>query len=887
MNLRIIKKIIFYKKPSISNILLIMVFIPTLLIGMSQPQNKPKFNSKKDYHHLYPDPRSVRSLMAICLGTIANDVKDNIDPKDPLASKKTIEEIFSQLQEQGISPDRLLRYWKAHTQPTWKLNTVITGQNPISWSNANLSVWHDKNLNQIGILSGNVVSYKPEPFTGIKCVAGTYDNSCIAIAHNQRLIIFLNQHLFPNIYTGTTKTNTFITSLVFSRNRNILFIGMNDGFIYGLQIEYDNPYAKKGQWKEFCLKKHETAITALACAPNGTYIISTDNNGTTYKWNRKEVLMQPCFEPEQIPVSHTVHKVLISPDSNFIFFKKDQNTGSLFDNVKGLLGQRADNIVSFAPGNRLVLMRNDIFERFNIDGTRVNLFVLPSILGLENNNGVFESDPFESDFFVRSENLKNHKEYNLLYFGGIKKGNTACFTPSKPSLDQLLYKLALEKALNEGKKGDVRSLQAHNIFKTFEELERETLTAQIEKGIKSINEDKIAQEFVANYVVAAFDAQESLESVLIREQVAETYGTHFAMKINTCAYRFWLSKIWDRACKKGLDAQLACLNSESFDYLVIVRDPFPYSIFNSLVDDHKKNLRALKKIQRSGVEKKLRDAKPKRIVLLLDVEQKIAELNRHITTMLCSNSPKQFAGLIQGTKAKGLKKDVKQRIKKIVKQKAGEDQLRSYSWLREIFKYRDLESLFSQEEIDQLYQLYTKKESKKNIASFTSTEQCIDFIKRLPNVQLIEPTKEKLKNLAHVQAAELFDTYLKGIISSCRIQKKSLTQEQIQKSSMQIASLVKLVEENSDILSAENTRNVIYEAQTKLGTLATKVRLRRGMFCASEDFPSKLQLKVAKQTRAKELYNFVTESQPEFFHHPKIDTKNLHGTAIMALTASK
>lgn len=372
--------------------------MPLTLIGMSQ--NQPKFNSVKDYYQFFPNQRFVKSLMAICLGRIANDVKDNIDPQNFLASKTTIEVVFSQLQELKISPNCLLHYWNFHTQPTWEYATVIERHVRSQCSRANFDAWYDSTLKKIGILNNDIVSYKPAPFS-FDCITATHDAKYVAVSFYQMLVIFLNQHCFPAIYVNRTDTNVKITSLAFSEENTALFIGTSDSIII-LKIEYDNPHEKNGAWKSFCLIGHQGIVTDIAYAPNGAYFVSTDHKGTSYKWNKKSNKPNDSFEPEKIPLDHTIQKIFISPDSNFIFFKKNNDSGSLFDIVHRSLEVRDGNIIAFAPGNRLIVLTTEnTLEIYDLFRKKISSFCLPSLEYLSCNTHFFETTgPCDSNRFL-------------------------------------------------------------------------------------------------------------------------------------------------------------------------------------------------------------------------------------------------------------------------------------------------------------------------------------------------------------------------------------------------------------------------------------------------------------------------------------------------------
>ena len=110
--------------------LIIAFFIPSIFYGMSEPKIA-KQHSIKDYGELYSQ-QGLRSLQAICLGVIADNIKDTIDTKDPLNDKPLIEEILKQVASNYVTR-HLLEYWKAHTQPTWKFLTTSTHDIQIEW----------------------------------------------------------------------------------------------------------------------------------------------------------------------------------------------------------------------------------------------------------------------------------------------------------------------------------------------------------------------------------------------------------------------------------------------------------------------------------------------------------------------------------------------------------------------------------------------------------------------------------------------------------------------------------------------------------------------------------------------------------------------------------
>jgi len=189
------------KKYSVAVLALVIfpLFTSSRLWGMekeetAQSNGAQPFDSRKDYHHFYQNPGFVKSLLAICMGTIANNIKDNVDTKDPLNSKPVIEEIFAQLDELGISPQCLLQYWKVHTQPTYTFRAEFPGSGSIQWYNSDVCILYNRLIKSIGILNDDKTTYFKNPCKKkIKYVSSSPDNRYIAAASDDQFVIILNK----------------------------------------------------------------------------------------------------------------------------------------------------------------------------------------------------------------------------------------------------------------------------------------------------------------------------------------------------------------------------------------------------------------------------------------------------------------------------------------------------------------------------------------------------------------------------------------------------------------------------------------------------------------------------------------------------------------------
>ena len=127
--------------------------------------NTPKFDSTKDYHHFYSNLGFVKSLQAICLGTIANDVKNNIDTRDPLSQESQVQEILDSIEDLGLSKDCLLQYWKVHTQPIFQcsLGDIPISEDKIKCYNSGLFMGYNESFDKIFISEDCVYSLRHNP----------------------------------------------------------------------------------------------------------------------------------------------------------------------------------------------------------------------------------------------------------------------------------------------------------------------------------------------------------------------------------------------------------------------------------------------------------------------------------------------------------------------------------------------------------------------------------------------------------------------------------------------------------------------------------------------------------------------------------------------------
>jgi len=128
-----------------------------------------------------------------------------------------------------------------------------------------------------------------------------------------------------------------------------------------------------GPWKQLSLQVPEQdLIEHLAYAPDGSYFVSVTGKGQVYKWNRTNLDGQNDYVPQKIETKMGVSKSIISPDGTFIFFKKDQNKGFLFHVSSESLQKQYRNVVTIAPGNRFIALKNGVLNNYSIELEKLN-----------------------------------------------------------------------------------------------------------------------------------------------------------------------------------------------------------------------------------------------------------------------------------------------------------------------------------------------------------------------------------------------------------------------------------------------------------------------------------------------------------------------------------
>lgn len=797
---------------------------PTKAMEYENPQEiemvfQEKFDSRKDYHHLYPKQEEVRSLVALCLGSIANDVKDKINTKDPLESRDLIEkEIFPSLEKHGISPECIVQYWNVHTQPTWKRSTQVYGQNNITCCSRDCIIWHDPLLNKINILTnqGNVIG-KNIPFKADRApfFMISRDSEYIAVVLEKNLLIFLNKHNYQTIYYSSLENN--ITNFEFAFNGKTLFIGFEDGTIKGLVIDAENAYEQKGKWSEFFLKKHEKPIGGLICDPDSSYLFSGDSD-YMYKWNiefSKQQTENLVAEPIKLDFKVTDIRI---PDKKFIFFRKPDKSWILYNILNGncvkadYFGQED---IGFFSNNRLIKYHgNDLFL-YDYNNALERKFSMPKDFRLYSN--------LKANFLLHG--TKN-KEKNSIPV-------TSFYMLAEPTLAQLLYKLALESALNKGYTVDLNALLSHPTFETFDKDSKKLLSTRILEGITTVDRGKIAQQFVDENIKPLIENDKSIISVL-NDEFLDSYDDETKMLIRKYAQEdmeVWF--IQKYSTSSNIEQKTACFDGRTIEcFIYFFKNDFLMVQLNDLIEclRGKKDLVSLQYIQKSGISERLQQlhGRPTESVeeAIIQVKQgiknKIMDTSADVLDSLITNDMNIFYGEPRANK---IRKAVKDRIEDLVIEKSQSSQGEAIEFVEELDKYGNLIDLFTKEELEQLGQIPHKINAEKVINSLTELDDCIKFANRLSRMQFNHSMKSDLKDQLIAHASNLYKTKLQKIADHFTMNWESLCYNDLIQGMSEIEYMEKFAVTNRDILSVERTTCILFPEKRFLNIHSLKARI--------------------------------------------------------------
>ncbi len=588
--------------------LIIAFFIPSIFYGMSEPKIA-KQHSIKDYGELYSQ-QGLRSLQAICLGVIADNIKDTIDTKDPLNDKPLIEEILKQVSDYV---PHLLEYWKAHTQPTWKFLTRVPNNIDVKWYNSKLAIWFDSKFDKIGILHRDIVSYKDNPFTGdFDCITGSKDNTCIAISKKNKIRIFSGNHPYETIHRFELPDTDAVTSLVFSPDKNALVVGSSDGSIYYIFLNKLSSYP-------MLTEKHPTSssIKHLTYAPNGTYFISIDGKGNALKWYFS---LHCPLSSHPVFLDGPVFYSIISLDSKFIFFdsslahkKNIQPQGFIFDvnDEKIILFENVD-IRGVTQGNNFFGIQYEHREKTvardmgSYLAAAIEVELIPWLVAIDV-KGNFQKFSYNKKVTTLISPTNLLDSMMCCVYQNQKSYDTFFCCSAKPTLDQLLFKLALEAALKHNKTAHTKSLLSHSIFSTFEpHTEQHTLRERIDLTLSKVHPPLVALHFVYTHIDQLLQTNKPFDTVL-NPDMLDGYDNNILEMIHYLTQetvRSWFSKKINQQTK--LIHTLNNFELEGTQYLLSVNRQFVFDTFNTIVNAAKNNFNALKTIQKSGIERKLR-----------------------------------------------------------------------------------------------------------------------------------------------------------------------------------------------------------------------------------------------------------------------------------------
>lgn len=793
------------------HLLFLLVFLFVQVQAMEKEQEltpkEKKFDSLRDYHHLYPQQTAVRSLMALCLSSIAHNIKDNIDPKKPLESKELIEkEIFTTLRDHDISPQCLLLYWKAHVQPLYEFYTMVRCHNFQEYFLENHVIWYDKDINKIALvdLSNDVpvISYRYISF-GIEKIAISSNKKFFAIVKDNNpaeIAVFSMEYSFRRIDEFCLKQK--ITALIFCSEEKYLFAGTVNGCVKKINIKdgtictYTTPYDKE--------------IKLISSAPDGSYVIVCDINNTIYRINNTNEEKQnipDIFEMFPVPCCN----IIISPDSRFIFFKENNKQGLLFDMRTKDLKLISGDIVAIAPGNRLVVLTS-YGSGFNLQikdykGDIKQSFVVPL--------GRIVTQSYDNTYLFSSCLTYNDKFHNI-------------FGLYKPSLDQILYQLALEKSLKEGRDLYIDILLVNPLLGTFNIDARGLINRRFLKEREKNSQG--VEWFVDTYVRPLLETGEEPITSIFTDELLDGYSDkkrQLILKEVKKVIEGWFKQ--QMTLHTSLEQKLSFYSHPGVLYLIhYAGSDIPFRYFDKLILTAVGNLVALKKIRLHIEIFSERDRKK-----LPNIQAWIEQLEQSIQPHVISSHSARELGMLLSESLDELygpeyveiiKEAAKQRFKTLVIETAQLSRNEGRELLEDCSKFyqlRGFKDLFNAEEVEHLDQIVQKIAMQKKIAHFETVDACVDFANLLPRMQCRQDTRLELKNDLAVKVASVYKQKIQDLLHKYLGPRK---REQAYKGLEEFNTLQKDAAGKRDIFNWNDVETDFSNAYTQFAVLGAKLR---------------------------------------------------------------
>ncbi len=450
-----------------------------------------------------------------------------------------------------------------------------------------------------------------------------------------------------------------------------------------------------------------------------------------------------------------------------------------------------------------------------------------------------------------------------------------------PSLEQLLYKLAIEAAGSLGKKADLNLLKTHEKLGTFHSYGQEKLTARIEEYIKAGTPESIATSFFENYVKPVIDQNIPLETVL-NEDFLSGYDVPTLEKIHEHVEKNLELSVANKLLKnlheKPLDTILKRFDHHTVSYLINLGNSYPVDAFNEMVREHSNNLSALKKIQKKDIERRLRASQSdqNKICSIEETKNVIKRKIEDILTSTQGNYLFQLDNLIGNgakerfgkKKCKKLKQRVKARVLEICSTEQNHEELRNFA---------KLNALLSHEEIDLLERNKIVGETIEQFDSLTY-QQAVDFITKLPRMNFEKSTKEAIRQKAIERTNDLYAQTVQNSVNSCFEREQELTYQHVQEEDKKIKLHEIFAQKNTDILLPEKVKSVINEAHLLLGVLGTKKRIE-ATTVFDQDYQCAYQIECNRKLN-ESILNQKLKIEPTPMARPHIDGDGLSGLSV-------
>lgn len=408
---------------------------------------------------------NIPSLYILAAQCIAKKFVENVNPHDPLAAEPALQELeknypFGKGKGEKNLFEIIRPVLEENLQQTWMISSKAEGHIEKYICNNNILAWIDPRTEKsVSYISLDAPLRVHTQLTSgvndlLKLVAVAPHKPYIAVASNNAIIIYNTINDSKVIYNH----NQPITAIAFSPCDQ-LGIGYSDGFC---TVSKTSDLTKFAEVTEIVNPRFDQAVTSLVFSSDNQYIFATniksqllvsalhnDENKNVRVFEYMDAIVACPSTPHMLVRSSrdNFHAIILSSD----FLKADipnKNIGNYFRKV-----------LYITPDTRIVGLdtNNNLSILSNLQGV-VDRFVMPDRFKAH-----FASCTPDNQLFPLFINYALERAVD-----GQDLPCTLFMVPKKSSNKELLFKLAVRKALMKHDIKALELLQDHQLIPTFD-----------------------------------------------------------------------------------------------------------------------------------------------------------------------------------------------------------------------------------------------------------------------------------------------------------------------------------------------------------------------------------------------------------------------------------